>query len=273
MIVTGRFGAVDGASQVTNWTIEQTSLDTPTANSFSRGGMTRDSSPKDWTGSFTCQGVVLPMERVLFNFVGYVGSEFEYGEKGVLLSGNAIVDSIAVTIDWSTNARVTTTINFSGNGELTKSTGIVTDVATPDIILPQDCSVSFNGKSVRCKSLTFTLNWQNQAYVDSGTNNWNERKNGILDWNGSLVMLDDNPEMSIHQEAPLVVNCGTNKVYTFNDAKVTGFSGLTVSPENGALIEQTVNVAMVSILANKTLGSITFPNNQAIFPPTSALGS
>ena len=100
------------------------------------------------------------------------------GASGFVYTGPAIVDSIEVAWDWVSGAPVQTTVNFSGNGELEKSTDTLSDATTPDGTSTSECYIEIVGHTggsptaaslcgVTAASLNITA--ANQSYASSCT--------------------------------------------------------------------------------------------------------
>lgn len=122
MIISGRYGSVGGISQVADWSIDLVSTDNAQANSFTRAGKVRDEGVCDWTGNFNTVGTLALETLDSFSFSGRTGAATFTG-TGMTYSGNAMIQSIAITGDLSAGGRVTTAVTFGGNGKLTKAAG------------------------------------------------------------------------------------------------------------------------------------------------------
>lgn len=266
MIASGRYGAVNNISQLQNWNLEWTMTDDAQANSYTRAGKMRDSSIQDWTGGGTWLGSSFPsMEG--FNFTGYCApSNGVYGTAGTTYSGRALWNSVTISGDVSSGGRINVQMQWGGDGALTVGSSAVTDTANPDILMAMDCEISFGDTELRWKSFNLNITNDTQTLVDSGTNGWTARYAGILDFTGSVtqatdVHLDENGALDT-----LLIKCGALTVFELNYARVMSFSGLTVDPSSGAIIEATTNFGMAAHDDSGTLGSMTVLGTQ-IWPP------
>lgn len=185
---SGTGGAVNGANTVRAWNITETSEIKEYRASNTVGGTGRKATIRDWSGSFTFYGAtpsVMPGET--FTFSGFPGSGSTNG-----VTGPAIVDSIEISWNQEDGSILEGTVNFSGNGAMSKATVSVTDSSVPNPPCSTSLVLNWGGSEfadVRSMSLTITAN--NKEYASSSTGGWKKRKAGSIDANGSFSFYHD----------------------------------------------------------------------------------
>lgn len=273
---SGRYGSINGVSQVQNWNLEITASDNAHANSFTRGAKMRDPGVFDFTGSYNFCGAnsfntSLASEGSTFEL--YSGS-LAYGGTGVKYSGTALWTSVGITADIPSGARVITAIQIAGNGPLTQATGTYKDVQTPGILMSKDCEITFNGETVNFKSFNFTLNHEVQEYlgsdcVDENGKVWKKRYPGLIDCTGTIDIADDAPLATPNDIGALVITCGDTELLNIGYARYMSTSGLTVDPSSGALVSSTGNFSMAAHNDSGSIGSLSVMGT-SIWPPANS---
>ncbi len=193
-VLSGVGGSLDSVAGIGNWSINYKGDPQAYASSGTAGAMARIAGNGDWSGSYRAYGhtpYVMPGEA--FSFAGSMD-----GTNGA--SGTAIVDSVEINVDIEGAKPIEHTVNFSGNGALSRTTvsaGLVTALmALPSI----GCAVKL-GTVIAVPdytAVTEVRNWKltisnaNQAYASSETSGAMKRVAGNLDAQMSwAVYLDD----------------------------------------------------------------------------------
>ena len=192
--MSGRLGAVNAVDTVKMWQVSEKSTPAEYKASNTDGGTGRAEGNTDWSGSFQLYGHTPPVwPGDAFAFAGSI-------DGAVGCSGYAIVDSFDLVIDVEGAKIDSETINFSGNGALTKGVQVVTDV-----VVPNPPSGFYGGVSLAdavggtfapvsdVRQITLRVQAQNPAYVDSSTSGQTMRKPGNIDCTASfgVYLLDD----------------------------------------------------------------------------------
>ena len=271
MIASGRYGAVDGISQLQNWNLDVQMTDNAQANSFTRAAKTRDANVQDWTGGATYLGSTFPAMSG-FVFTGYTApANGVYGGVGKIYTGHALWNSVSINGDASSGGRVNTQVQFGGDGALTVANGTVTDTIAPVKLMAHNCVVKFNNQILRWKVFSLNITNEVQQLVDSGTGGWNARYEGILDFTGSVTQASDVNITPNGTVGKLEVTCGELLIFSADYVIVTSFGGMTVDPSSGAIIEATTNFGLVAH-DGAILGKVCLHGTQ-IWPPQADSGS
>lgn len=271
-VYSGRYGCVDGVSQVQNWTLERTMTDNAQANSATRAAKTRDLGIFDWTGGFTFVGGTFP-NLDDFRLKGHVApSNGKFGTAGKVFSGSGIINSVSISGDASTGARVQTQVQFGGNGELSETTEALTDTIQPVVLNSRLCKLTFDSKNIAFKSFSLNLTQEAPTYIDSSTEGWTKRLPGILDFTGSFVCIDDSDLLTMGTVGALTIAHNSLSIATIQNVIVTGISGITVDPSSGAIVEYTVNFGLQTHGESGDIGSILLFGT-SVWPPTAGITS
>lgn len=270
---SGRYGAISGTSQVQSWSVEETMTDNAQANSYTRGGKMRDTGIFDFTGTCKMLGKIFPGTfgaNAAFSIELYTGGGV-YGGNGQKLSGQALWTSITLAGDIASGARVTTDVQFSGDGALTRAPGTYQDTTTPVIMLAKDCIITYNGATVNWRNFNFTLTNEIQEYVGSDcvANGvcWKKKYPGLIDSTGTIEVADDVPIADNGDVGPLVITCDGTEIFKVGYARYMSTTGFTVDPSSGALVSSTGNFSMAAHNDSGEMGSLELFEND-IWPPT-----
>jgi hypothetical protein len=205
-----------------------------------------------------------------FAFKGYTAPDDDASGDGINFEGSAIVDQIVVTWNWATGAIIMVDVTFSGNGALAQTTATLTDATDPTV--PETCGTIFQYDMAitvpdwtlwaDLVSATLTITSANVTVVNSGTANWTERKAGIIDWALSVVQDDvDRSSQDFDMDDEVVqfkLFTNATEFWLLQFGMVREFTGITVDPETGAIIQQTVNFDM-NAHDGSDIGTITLP--------------
>ncbi len=259
---SGRLGVVNAHNTVLQWSINQTSDNKATATSNSEQGTLRRKGNRDWNGSFT-QLLALPtiMPSDKFTFSGFANDEDGSGSADY--SGDAIVDSVAITWNWATAEIIQTVVNFSGDGKVTTGTAEGEDLVVPDP--PSSICTKIEWAAAGAAPVyaewedlataTLTISAANQPYVNSSSCEqvggkwyaWNKRRPGKIDWN--LAITEQNSDGLIDDR--LIQDDITLRIYTddtdfwlLTDGQIQEATGLVFNRDTGAIVQRTVPVAM-----------------------------
>lgn len=274
-VASGMLGSVNGHSTVRNWSINQLTNPKTFVASNTNTGTGRRTGAWDWNGSFNCYGAaptILP--GTIFTFEGFMDTEVASALPK--FSGSAIVDQIAMTINWGNQDIVAYSVNFSGNGELTEGTGGGADSSYPDAPSAALATAAIedpNGvdPAVEIPDLTqlvLTLTAANQAYVNSstkvGTKFWTKRKPGPKDWTIALTRQNQIGvgELTLDNDIHLTITVDAD-VWSLKWGKVGDRTNLEVDIEGGAITDVTENIGMnIAPYSQSALGEVNTPAGQ-----------
>jgi hypothetical protein len=279
-VYTGHLGAINGVSNVRNWTIEETSDPKAAVSSATRRGTARKAGVKSWTGTFSQYGgnpSYMPGDTIAF--VGYRNSTTDVrNTAGIRSFGDVIVDSVAITWNWNSNEIISMVTNFSGDGELQHGSGAgVIDATIADLKTPCSTDLMLEGAvlpDVLTATLTFTM--ANQAYASSSTyvsasgSCWTKRKRGgALDFTLAIAQYNEAGIAPIVIGADAIIKLYTNatEFWDLKWCQLQGISGVTIDIETGALIQQTLNFNFNGI-KNAALGYIRKPGSLTDYWPS-----
>lgn len=258
-IISGRYGSVNGISQVQNWSLDWTTTDNAHANSFTQGGKQRDEGINDWQGTFNSEGAITSLDLNDFTFTGRTGAAAR-GGTGTTYSGNAVITGLTVSGDISSGGRVLLAFTYAGNGALAMATGASNDSTTPVILLAKNCTVTWNSETVDFQQFSFSIINEAQTYVGSDTvvdgTCWTKRYPGLLDWTGNLTVKATEPLGTNGTVSSLKIACGNTDLLEFDYARLISTTGITADPSSGALVGFTTNFGMCAHNDSGTLGSI-----------------
>lgn len=280
---SGRYGAVDGQSTVRNWAFNLLSEPKTFRASNTHGGTGRQQGIRDWNGSFGAYGgnpIVRPGQEFIFS--GYTAPETNVeGGVGPIYTGPAIVDSLAVTWNWTNGDIISYVANFSGNGEVVEGEDVYLDTTSPDVpsfdsgkitIDPGDDQSLGSGSSFSewCKlvSATLTLTAENKSAVNSCSGGWRTRVPGPLDYTLAVVAQETSHirlPFELRDDVPLRLYTGENLYWRLKWAHVIDLTGMTVNVETGDFIQLTINFGMSGFVADET-GHIIMPDLTQLWP-------
>jgi len=194
-VISGRAGAVNGVSTMRTWTISTSAdVQAAVASNTKHGTVVIDGNT-DWSGNYTAYGhtpAKLPGET----FAGTFSLDETNG-----LAGSAIVDSVTIVVDIFAGAIIQHTVNFSGNGAVTRGAAAATDVTIPDPPTSIGCKLEIGtmvGTAVwtavtDVRTMTLVLTSSNQAYVSSDTAGATKRLEGNLSGTFAATVYTDDP--------------------------------------------------------------------------------
>lgn len=266
----GRYGVVNGITGVRNWQINDNGTLSKYVNSATAIGSGRKAGITSWAGGFSGHGGLPPvLPGILFGFEGYTAPDDDIlSHQGIKYTGNAMVESAAINWDWASGNVLEYQVGFSGALGLTETAGAYpyadVGVSDPEAIglCHIDYSVDGSTWTVLSNVTQASLQLTNavQPYVNSSTAGGTGRKAGVFDWTASIAIEDT------------LLGGGLAKFTTYQwrfytDAThfwflkwgtVKEFTGLTSSPETGAIISHTIAIEMNAQKAG-VLGSVIAP--------------
>jgi len=271
-VVGGKYSVVNNIAAMRQWGLTHTSTPTKGVASNTRGGPVRRPGNRDWSGNVQAYGgmpAVLPGEA--FAFAGYCGpSDNIEGNNGDVYSGNAIVDSVAINWNYESGEIISHTINFSGNGALSKSTGIHTDNTTPSFIGTNELPTATGDGSDICgiTSVALTLTSENKQYVNSCTSGYNKRLAGNFDAMLAIGVQDTNldeflAEIGDSLELSLPIN--DTEFWLLRWMLLKEFSGLTVNRETGDVESFTANFELNGFDDVDGIGVVIAPDETVVW--------
>lgn len=272
-IISGRYGSVNGISQVQNWSLDWTTTDNAHANSFTQAGKQRDEGVNDWQGSFNSEGSLGQLDLNDFTFAGRLGAAHR-GGTGTTYGGSAVITGISISADITSGGRVILAFTYAGNGALTKASGTSADSEAPAILLAKNCTVTWGETTVDFQQLNFSITNEAQTYVGSDTVIdgvcWTKRYPGLLDWSGNLTMKATDPIGANGSVNSLKIMCGSQEILECDYARLISTTGITADPSSGAIVGFTTNFGMCAHNDSGTLGSIKLFGN-TIWPETAGI--
>ena len=156
-----------------------------------------------WSGSYNAYGSVpslMPRESALFR--GYHAPlDGIVGGTGTTLSGEIIVDSVAITWNWENQEPISHVVNFSGVGLLTQTlndTAIIDATAIDlDEVCPSKIDISDNIGTPNWETISnikqaiLNISAENKKYTDSSTLCAEASIKGPIDWTLSIDRNND----------------------------------------------------------------------------------
>lgn len=274
---SGRFGSMNGVSQLSSWSFDCTNQDNAQANSYTKAGKMRDKSILDWTGNVTFLGKVFPgsFGSNAFALALYSGAA-AWGAAGTYIHGNAVWTSINIACDISSGGRITTTVQFGGDGGFDATEdGANTDTVSPLIFMAHEGLVKFGNASKAFRSFNFTITNEVQTYVGSDTVDanhkcWTKRYPGLIDCTGTIDIVDDKPLANpgdVISDVELL--CDNTSVLKIGYLRYMSTTGYTVDPSSGALVSNTGNYSMMAHGDDGTIGDLHVWDN-GIWPMAAA---
>lgn len=266
-VKSGRNGAVNGVPRIFDWQVDYKADTQPVVDSGTSGATTRLPGNKDWSGSINGNGYQPPLMPGAD--LAFVGSED--GENG--LTGNAIIDQIAVNINIESKESIAYAMNFSGNGLLTPGAAVAVDDSISVGFSPGSSKIEICTPAAsptwtevpNIKTIGLTITAANQEHADSSTNGTKGRIKGNCDFtvtysrncNGFADLIEPNSVRGLRIYV-------TDTLYwellwvMFGDA-----TGLKVDRKTGAILGYTQNAAMCAtceIGGTPTKGHILLPD-------------
>ncbi|MDD5477998.1 MAG: hypothetical protein PHG87_07390 [Candidatus Omnitrophica bacterium] len=200
-VISGLNACVDGINTMGKWTVELSNEVKSWLASNSKRAPGYLPGNFDWSGSYEAWGYQpLKMPTNEFTFTGSVD-----GAKGV--SGDVVVDSVEITIGVEAADIIKHTVEFSGNGALTKADiSAISDVESPEAFTSLGLKAYLGDiaesplyselSDVRTVTLRFTAD--NKEYNSSGTSGYTKRLAGNIGGEVTISVyadsLDDLPD-------------------------------------------------------------------------------
>lgn len=283
---SGKWGTINGVNTVGQWSVNDIQASQKFVASNTKGGAGRRAGVKDWNGSYNAWGelpAVLP--GAAFTFDGYTAPDTEvYNDGGTIISGNAIVDSVAITYNWGTGAIISHVVNFSGNGPLTRDVdAAILDAAS--VVAPTVCAASILYADsddfadytalAAVEQVVLTITSENKSYANSDTNCWMQRKPGPIDFTLAVTQQDnyaDLPAKDLFKGADYGIKFGTDfgvplLRWELQYCHLKEVTGLTVNRETGDIIKRTLNFEMNGFPAGFPVGKILRPGSATAWWP------
>lgn len=273
-VISGVNGAVDGSGSVRTWEVTATNDVVNVFNSATKGMAITQPGNDDWSGSYTAHGhTPVRMPGQGFTFTGSVD-----GTNGV--TGTAIVDSVEIVINIETGEKIGHTVNFSGNGALSKGAAAATDTSTPDtptsigakVEIATPAAVPSWGELEDVRTVTITITAENQSYVNSGTEGGTRRAVGNLSASLSIDVHTDDPN-DLPDEGDVRgvrVFVNATEFWLFDWIVFNSIGPISVDIEGAGIVEATVAgeyTGYTAIGGDTTEGEITNPADTTFWPP------
>lgn len=255
---SGKFGVVNGASTVRNWSITDSESLQAYVASNTLFGTGRRRGVQEWSGSYSFYGHTPPvMPGDLFSFLGYTAPNDDVSGTGMRYSGQAMCENVNVNWSWQDGAIINGDVNFQGHLGLTSEDGAeITDETVPVVPLIALGKIEYSKDDgstwtewTNLLSASLTLSCSVQAYVNSSTVVSSAlttgRKSGPFDWTLAVTEQDVRRDhLSKGESIVLRLWVDTSQYWELMWGKVGEFTGLTVDRESGAIMQQTVNISM-----------------------------
>lgn len=273
---SGKWGVVDGAETIKNWTVtdEQTLADAVASNT--KMGHARRRGVESWSGGFGFFGHTPPaMPGDLFSFSGYTAPENNVSGAGLVYSGDGMVKQVQVNWNWGSGELISGQLDFDGHlGLNAASDDQIVDSSVPTLpaIVLAKVMYSTNGTDwtdwPNLVTVALTMTCAVQAYVDSGTvvagppvRLWTGQVAGTIDWNMSIT--EHNNLRSLFSKGDQLafrLYVSATEYYELFWGRVKNFTGITVNRDTGAIIQQTVQIEMDGVKeSDGSIGHITLP--------------
>jgi hypothetical protein len=271
---SGRFGVVDGISTVRNWSINDVSAPQKFVASNTLNGAGRRKGIRSWSGSFGVYGHTPPvMPGEFFAFAGYTSPDDDVSGDGTVYTGDAVVDSIALTVNWQNGEIISNVVNFSGHLVLTNSTDEYLDVTAPTV--PEVCGAKIQHDAAtpgtfadweNIAQATLNISAANGSYVNSSTNCWTGRKAGPVDATLSVVEQETSrSDLDIYDDVQIKLYVTASLFWHFKWMHLKEFSNISVDRESGAILSRTANFEKNGFVGGAT-GFIKKPDTTTWWP-------
>ncbi|HOM61927.1 MAG TPA: hypothetical protein PLP49_10910 [Anaerohalosphaeraceae bacterium] len=281
-IFSGILGAISDIDTVRDWRVSETSSLQSFITSNTKGMTGVCKGNVDWSGSYNAYGHTPPkMPGEIITFLGSMD-----GVKGV--SGQAIIDSVEMSIDIEGGGIISYSAAFSGDGALSKGVAAaISDTKDPaaysavgrkvEIAAPAGTPSFAALPDVRTATLRFTAN--NQSYASSNTNGTIRRLPGNLSASLSLTMYASSNDLanllSIMPNTLKIVRVYVDATtfWEFDAVLFESITDLTIDRENAAVVGFTANAQFTGFYQRDTswiTGKITKPSEDIWWPPAGA---
>ncbi len=272
-VISGKNGAVNGSSTVRTWSINSSADLQKFVASNTAGGAGRLDGNFDWSGSYAAYGHtpdVLPGEG--FTFTGSLD-----GTNGV--TGTAIVDTCEITIDIEAGGIIEHTVNFSSNGALTKGSAAATDVTVADPPSAIGCKIELGTVAASpvwsevgdIRTITISLEADNQSYVSSSTASQTLRKAGNIDASISYTFYEGDPANFPAEGTVTAIRAYVTSVlfWEFKWMRFAEAGDIEGDIEGGGLVGASCNLNMAgvtNVAGTPTAGDIIKPDTNDFWP-------
>jgi hypothetical protein len=264
---SGKYAVADGISTLRDWGATETHTLAKAVASNTGGGTARRRAVKSWAGNYNTYGGTPPyMPGDIFTFAGYVGPTDGVSGDGPVLTGDVMVDSVAITWNFGTQDILSIASAFSGHlapSWETDEYSDLTDVDAPELVGTKiQYAVAGSGEFADVPNVlqaVLTINTANQAYVNSSTGAWTGRRKGNADWTLALTIQD---ELIFTRGGDYVLRLFVDETnyYSLKWGKCGEATQITVNSETGAIIQHTANFGMnAQRLGVSGLGHIVLP--------------
>lgn len=275
---SGRYGVVNGQSSIRTWSVNETSTPAKHVSSSTKWGTGRRKGIKAWSGSFGAfGGVPLVMPGEFFDFKGYTAPDNDISGDGVTCEGRAVMDSIAITWNWTNAEIISLVANFSGHLALTIGSDEYSDAGVPDqpstlLALPPAFQIGIGAETPwSCVSqMALNISCANTQYVNADTTGWTGRKTGpAVDW--TLAVTEQKvkraglPEIGDDMILKLYVNA--TQFWHLKWGHLKDYSNLTVNRETGEVLSRVANLEMSGFDDAGAAGLIQLPGAVAAWWP------
>lgn len=273
---TGEYGCIEGVSNVRNWSISEEATAEMVRNSSTKGAAARVSGVKRVTGSYEAEsGIPFKMPGESFTpFKGYTAPDDDvFGSDGVTANVAAIVESVTINLNWSGNESVNHSVEFQGTDELTFVTEFIEDPGPLAIGSICDVKIEYGAEGAEVlieniESATLTFTRENQAYINSSTNCVESYKSGPLDWTLEIVLQDNVRPIALQADERFKVWINDTEFYILEYGHVEAYNDLSVDPQTGAIITQSMSVVMQAARqSDGVVGKIILPGGSTYWPP------
>lgn len=244
-VISGKNGLADGISTLRNWSCGFENDVKEFFASNTDGAPMQVEGNDDWSGQAMANGASpykLPGET--FTFTGSVD-----GSKGVF--GTVFVNRVEISIPLEEGEIITHTINFQGSGNYTLGAAVVSDATDPTGPSAIGCKLQTTtnfaapsyANATHVRSMTITLEADNPAYNDSGTDGHTTRVagniKGSISWDVYEDELSNLPAEGTMYGVRAFVNA--TEYWELEWVMVNDVSGIEIDRDTGALLSATIS--------------------------------
>lgn len=276
--LSGKFGVVNGQTNIRNWSTDRTSTPEIYIDSTSEFGQYVNAGVEDHSGSFEGFGEGPPatiFPGKVFTFLGYTAPDTNvYGDDGVTVSFEAIVDTLTLNWDWTPGGSHSWSVGFSmESGDITIGSGQPDD--TGSTVPPRMCLNALQTGAALSEadwsdivSATLTISAANIPYVTSSTACRTARRAGNISWTLSVVEQNTAEKFAVGSNTRFRIETdGGTDYWILEWGHLESITGLRADRESGAIIERTYNFIMNGNVGG-TLGQIIHPDGTVLWPLT-----
>lgn len=271
--MSGRLAVVNGEVAMSKWSVSEASSPVAIYNSHTGMLPARMHGPLSYSGSIDAdRGVPRVMPGQVFTFEGYMGpNNGVAGTPGPMWSGLALVDSVTVNFDWTTNKPVSHALSFSNAGAFTYNAAATAPSLTGDFTPIEVC-----GKTLRftpvggsetelemVKTATLSLSASNGKVTNSSTGCRTDSIGGPGDCKLSVALDTPGRQLTPGALYTVAIPCGADD-WVLQYMICKGYTNLQADRTNGNLIGATVELEYSRFNAAGDAGSgITPPGGSA----------